>query len=247
MKQPPSLSELVSLDGRLALITGAAAGIGRAIACRLAEAGADLELVDLDAKKLETVRCELEPFKRSVHLHATDIASKQAIDSLWDGFGKRLPDILVNNAGIYPSEHFLNVGEAFYRKIMATNLDGVFWMCQRMIRERMGKGGVIVNIGSIEAILPFKADLAHYSVSKAGVVALTRALAREHGRHGFRVNAVLPGGIITPGTKRVAQEIFQMKFELVKQGIDFRQRLPVGRLGSPDEVARIVLVLVGTA
>lgn len=112
-----------------------------------------------------------------------------------------------------------------------------------MIRMRLKRGGIIINVGSIEAILPFKKDLAHYSVSKAGVIALTRALAKEHARHGFRVNAILPGGIITEGTISAAKQILQFKFDLLLTGVDFARRLPVGRPGQPDEVARMALVL----
>lgn len=85
--------------------------------------------------------------------------------------------------------------------------------------------------------------MAHYSVSKAGVIALTRALAKEHGKHGFRINAIMPGGIITPGTKAIAKEIFHFKVNLLKVGVEFRQRLPIGRPGQPDEVACVALVL----
>ena len=80
-------------------------------------------------------------------------------------------------------------------------------------------------------------------MSKAGVLALTRALAKEHAKHGFRVNAILPGGIITQGTKAVAKKFLQFHFNLLKAGIEFKQRLPIGRLGRPDEVARMVVVL----
>jgi NAD(P)-dependent dehydrogenase (short-subunit alcohol dehydrogenase family) len=238
-----SLDQLISLEGKRALVTGAAAGIGRAIAYRLAEAGANLEIVDVDGESLATAKCELEGLGRDIRLHIVDLSEKDEIDGLWeslDGYG---PDILVNNAGIYPFKSFREVDQAFYRRVMETNLDSVYWMCQNMIRKRLKKGGVIINIGSIEAVMPFKEDLAHYSVSKAGVVALTRALAKEHGKQGFRVNAIVPGGIITQGTKAVAKRFFQLQFGLLKTGIEFKQRLPIGRLGQPDEVACMVLVL----
>jgi 3-oxoacyl-[acyl-carrier protein] reductase len=80
-------------------------------------------------------------------------------------------------------------------------------------------------------------------MSKAGVMALTRALAKEHGKHGFRINAVVPGGIVTHGTKRAAKGILRFDFGLIKTGIEFKQRLPIGRFGQPDEVACMVLVL----
>ncbi|HET91557.1 MAG TPA: SDR family oxidoreductase [Chloroflexi bacterium] len=238
-----NLEQLVSLEEKRALVTGAAAGIGKAIAYRLAEAGAKLEIVDIDDKSLATTQNELAGFGKSVRFHVTDLSKKEEIDKLWQHLDGEEPDILVNNAGIYPFKSLLDVDESFYRRVMDTNLDAVYWMCQHMIRRRSKKGGVIINIGSIEAVMPFKEDLAHYSVSKAGVIALTRALAKEHGKHGFRVNAIVPGGIITGGTKAIARKFFQLQFGLLKTGIEFKQRLPIGRLGRPDEVACMVLVL----
>ena len=243
MATPRALSELISLKGKRALITGAAAGIGKAIACRFAEAGADLELVDIDNERLAATRKELERFGTEVNIHETNISKQEEIDRLWDKLSGDGPDILVNNAGIYPFKEFLDVDESFYKRVLETNLDSVYWMCQKMIGRRLKLGGVIVNVGSIEALVAFKEDLAHYSVSKAGVIALTRALAKEHGKHGFRINAVVPGGIITSGTKRAAKGIFRFDLGLIRTGIEFKQRLPIGRLGRPDEVACMALVL----
>lgn len=238
----PTIEQLISLRGKRALITGAAGGIGQAIARRYAEAGAELELVDIDAAALERTAAELASFT-DVNSHVIDLACKEQIDALWDDLAGHEPDILVNNAGIYPFREFADADEAFVRRVMEINLFSVSWMCRHMICRRGKRGGVIINMGSIEAVLPFKEDLAHYSVSKAGVIALTRALAKEHARHGFRVNAILPGGIITPGTKAAAKEVLHFRFDLIKTGYEFMQRLPIGRVGQPDEVARIALVL----
>lgn len=149
----------------------------------------------------------------------------------------------MNNAGIYPFKDFNDIDQDFVERVMDTNLHSVTWNCYEMIRRRGKLGGVIINIGSIEAVLPFKKNLAIYSVSKAGVIALTRALAKEHARHGFRVNALLPGGVVTKGTRSAAKGILHFKLGLVKTGWDFRQRLPAARFGHPDEVARMALVL----
>lgn len=239
-----ALPELISLKGKRALITGSAAGIGKAIAYRFAEAGADLELVDIDDQRLAATKKELEGFGTEVSVHQTDISSQENIDKLWERLSGDGPDVLVNNAGIYPFKEFLDVDESFYKKVIETNLDSVYWMCQNMINRRLKLGGVIVNVGSIEALVAFKDGLAHYSMSKAGVIALTRALAKEHGKHGFRINAIVPGGIITPGTKsKAAQGILRFDFGLIKTGIEFKWRLPIGRLGQPDEIACMALVL----
>lgn len=242
-KRLRSLAGLVDLTGKTAVVTGAAAGIGRAIAQRLAEAGANLILIDRDEAGLEGARESLDECGGSVSIKVLDLGDTDAIEAFWAEVDPPGPDILVNNAGVFPGRAFDRVDEEFYDGVFAVNLDAVFWMCQGLIKRRGRRGGVIVNIGSIEAVLPFKEDLAVYSVSKAGVIALTRALAREHARHGFRANVVLPGGIVTPGTKGVATDVLRGRFGLVKTGYDFLQRLPLGRMGEPDEVARVVLFL----
>ena len=238
-----TIEQLISLRDKRALITGAAGGIGQAIARRFAEAGAGLELVDLDAAALARTADELAACRADVRSHVVDLSRKEQIDALWDSLDGREPDILVNNAGIYPFREFTDADEVFTRRVMEINYFSVSWMCQHMICRRRKRGGVIINVGSIEAVLPFKEDLAHYSVSKAGVIALTRALAKEYAGHGFRVNAILPGGILTPGTKAAAREVLHFRFDLIKTGIEFSQRLPIGRVGQPDEVARMALVL----
>ena len=225
------------------MITGAASGIGEAIARRFAEAGADLELVDINREKLESVVNELSGFGGEINVHKVDLSQKDEIDVLWEQLTGREPDILVNNAGIYPFKPFLEVDPDFLQKVIDINLNSAFWMCHQMIRRRMKKGGAIINIGSIEAILPFATDLIPYNISKTGVIALTRALAKEYGQAGFRVNVIIPGGIITSGTRGVAKELAKFKLGLLKVGFDFSRRLPSGRGGQPDEVACIALVL----
>ncbi len=237
------LSELISLNGKSAMITGAATGIGEAVSYRFAEAGADLHLVDIDAEGLGIVRRRLSHFKTRTDTHIVDLSDKRQRDALWERLDGKAPDILVNNAGVYPFRRFLDVDERFFRKVMEVNLNSVFWMCQQMIRRRRRRGGVIINVSSIEAIMPFTEDLAHYDVSKTGVIGLTRALAKEYGKHGFRVNAIIPGGVVTSGFKKTAREIYKLKLSHIRRGVEFRSRLPLGRFGQPDEVARMVLVL----
>ena len=237
------LSELISLKGRRALITGSAKGIGEAMAKRFAEAGADLDLVDVDAEGLEKVKEGLSAHPVDVGIHRVDLASREEISGLWDGLGD--VDVLVNNAGTYPERDFLEIDGEFLRRVTDVNLNQVLWMSQRFISRRRGRGGVIVNVASIEALLPFKEHLSHYSMAKAGVIALTRGLARDYGRDGIRVNAIVPGGIVTPGTMGMAREVYKLRLDLVKTGLEFRSRLPLGRAGDPDEVARVALVLAG--
>jgi len=225
------------------LITGSAVGIGRAMAYRFAEAGADLELVDMNIKGLGLVKKELSRFESEIDIHKVDLSREEELDALWKELSGKEPDILVNNAGIYPFKNFLEVDDAFLSKVLAINLKSALLMCQYMIRRRLKRGGVIINIGSIEAIVPLAEDLIPYDISKTGVIALTKALAKQYGRNGFRINIILPGGITTPGTKAVAKEVARFKMGPLKTGVELAMRLPLRRGGQPDEVARIALVL----
>lgn len=242
-KELKPLAKLISLAGKTALITGSASGIGKAIAYRFAEAGTDLELVDINEEKLKTCCDELSKFNVKISSYNVDLCEKTAIDQLWAKLEGKEPDILVNNAGIYPLKKFLELDEAFVKNVMDINLNSALWMCQGMIKARMKRGGVIINIASVEAVLPFKEDLVPYGLSKIGVIMLTRSLAAEYGRHGFRINALVPGGVLTPGTKSLAKEVLKLNVGIVQSGLEYRQRLPMGRLGKPDEIARMALVL----
>ena len=237
------LSSLISLAGKSALITGSATGIGEAIAYSFAEAGAGLHLVDIENEWLSTVRRHLSESRVRTEIHGLDLSEKHRRDSLWKKLDRREPDILVNNAGIYPFRRFVEVDEEFFKKVMEVNLNSVFWMCQHMIKRRLRRGGVIINVSSIEALLPFTEDLAHYDVSKTGVIVLTRALAKEYGKRNFRINAIIPGGIMTAGFKSTAKEILKLRLGHIRRGVEFSSRLPMGRFGQPDEVARMALVL----
>lgn len=236
-----TIYELVSLKGKVSIITGAASGIGKAIALRFAEAGSQLELIDIDFKGLENLRKEITgKFNVKVNVYNADLSRKEEIDALWSKWKDSPPDILVNNVGIYPFKKFLELDEEYVIKVLRVNMFSALWMSQYMIRYREGRGGVIINVGSIEAILPFKEDLTHYSISKAGVISLTRSLAREYGGKGFRVNALVPGGIMTEGVIKMAVE---MGADLEKEGVEYLKRVPLGRFGEPDEVARVALFL----
>ncbi len=242
--QRMALVDAYSLHGKKTLITGAASGIGRAISIRFAEAGSNLMLIDKDEKGLQDLSTELEQYDIQKQDYSFDLSYKDNIDSFWKNLDESVPDILINNAGIYPFMDYMKVDRDFYEKTLEVNLSSVFWMCQNFIRQRANSGGVIVNTSSIEAVTPFKEDLAHYSISKAGVIALTKSLARDYGRKGFRVNAILPGAIRTPGTENLIRKALRgLQLKLIKTAIDFNSRLTLGRWGKPDEVAKVVLFL----
>lgn len=240
----PSIGNHLRFNGKNVLITGAASGIGHATAQRFGEVGAHVILVDVNAKALQQLAVKMQQKNYQVTTYTTDLGDKEAIDRLWDKLNHQPIDVLINNAGIYPFKDFLSLDEPYLEKVMRVNFYAVVWMCQHMIKRQLKKGGSIVNIGSIEAIMPFKKGLIQYAMSKVGVITLTRDLAREFGRKGFRVNAILPGGIISPGTKKAAQDaITRMDFGVISDAYNYKQRIPAGRLGQPDEVARMIIVL----
>lgn len=244
-----SSAELLSMRRRRALITGAASGIGKAMALRFAEARADLMLLDRDEAGLTLIADEARAYAVQVSTYVVDLEHKSQIDVFWGQADLAVPDILINNAGSYPMREFLELDPGFLSRTLRVNLESALWMCQGFIARRMGtkgarKGGVIINVSSVEALAPLRDDLIPYSVSKAGILALTRALAHAYGREGFRVNVLVPGAIKTPGTARLAKAAaLRLNIDLMQTGYLFEKRLALGRWGEPDEVARVALFL----
>lgn len=234
----------LDMTGRRVLISGASSGIGRAMAATFATAGAELVLMDIDERGLELACTQLADAGCATIRHAVvDLDDKAQVDAFWDAGGS-VPDTLINNAGIYPMRRFMDLDKASLDRVMHVNLESLFWMCQGFIRARGKLGGVIINVSSIEAYTAFKREMVAYTTSKTGVLGFTRALAKEFGRKGFRINALVPGGIRTPGTTSVAKRVMtKAEFGLIKTGWDFMQRLPLGRMGKPEEVANVALFL----
>lgn len=237
-------TDLLSMKGRRILITGAAAGIGKALARRFADAGAELVLLDINADGLRQMVEELGNTCQPVTTHVVDLSDRAQIDAFWSRPDMAVPDTLINNAGSYRMRDFFEIDGSYLDTTLALNLESALWMCQRFIARRKKQGGVIVNISSVEAIVPFRDDLIPYGISKAGVLALTRSLAHAFGRNGFRVNALLPGAIKTPGTEQLKKAAVQrLNVDLMKTGYEFSARLSLGRWGQPDEVATVALFL----
>jgi hypothetical protein len=161
-------AQLLSMNGQYVLVSGAAAGIGKAIALRFAEAGAALLLLDIDEAGLAQTAGEAKAFSHQVKTQRVDLAHKQQIDTFWSHFGGDLPDTLINTVGSYPLQPYLKVNASSLEQTLRVNLESAFWMCQHFIARRKEQGGVIVNIASVEALVPLRDDLIPYSVSKAG-------------------------------------------------------------------------------
>ena len=215
------------------MVTGAARGIGRAVVARFLEAGAEVLAIDLEPRGLEALE--------NVQFFRLDLTDKNAIAAFWEERSDSV-HLLVNNAGVYAFRDLLQVDEEYYRRMLGVNLDAVFWMSQGFLRQAP-KGSAIVNVSSIEAFLPFAPGLAVYDAAKLGVVALTRAIAREYAPR-VRSNVVVPGGIRTEGVEeQIRQAVWNLEWQKARIAAGFQARLPMRRFGAPDEVARAVLFL----
>jgi 2-deoxy-D-gluconate 3-dehydrogenase len=241
-----TISELFDLKGKGAIVTGAAMGIGRGIASRLAEAGAGVVVADINLEAAqETVRQIKAADGQAVAVQA-DAASvadaEKVAQAALAHFGRL--DILVNNAGIFPFSPALQLTEALWDKVIDINLKGVVFYSQAAARKMVEakQGGRIINIASIDALHP-TGNLVHYDASKGGVVMATKALALEFGPLGITVNAIAPGGINTPGASAGTAGV-EIDPEMMKH---FMTRIPLRRMGEPDDIATSALFLASEA
>ncbi len=248
MKEHAAIGDLLDLTGRTALVTGGAMGIGEAIVRRLAEAGADVLVCDQDEAAAQQTCQALAAHGGSVRSVRVDVASEEdvsrAIQQAMDWTGRL--DYLVNDAGIYPSTPVLDMDVAEFDRVLAVNLRGVFLTCKMAADVMIGQGdgGRIVNVTSVDALHPSAVGLAHYDASKHGEWGFTKNLARELAPHRIWVNAIAPGGIATPGVaaRQGATDPDDPALAAAVQG--FMSRIPMGRLGEPDEIATVALFLV---
>ena len=248
MSEHAAIADMLDLSGRTALVTGGAMGIGAAIVRRLAEAGADVLVCDRDSAAAEQVCKVLAAHGHGVRAAGADVSSEADVARVVEeamGWTGRL-DYLVNNAGIYPNTPVLEMNAEEFDRVIAVNLRGVFLTC-RMVADVMigqGDGGRIVNVTSVDALHPSAVGLAHYDASKHGVWGFTKNLARELAPHGIWVNAVAPGGIQTPGVEAVQHAAAGEDVEMATVLEAFQARIPMGRLGEPDEIATVALFLL---
>lgn len=240
-----NITSLLSLKGETALITGGAMGIGKAIALLYAEAGANLQIVDINQEALEKTAHEIHK-KFGVHIdtYLVDLSSSDNIATFWKNLPKA-PDILVNNAGIFWSKDIQKTQPADYDRMMNINTKAPFLMCQQMIEKRGVKNaGTIINISSIEGKAAFNNDMTIYGMSKSSVMALTRGLTKDYAKYGWRTNSILPGGVMTPGAKNLGLTALKhFDFSILFTGIKFKSRLPLGRYAEPADIANAALYL----
>ena len=243
----PSLSELVSLNGKCAVVTGAAQGFGAAIARRLGEAGATVFVADRNAEGAEQSAERLRNLGHDAIAHGVDIADRDKVEALVDAAAERTGrvDILVNNAGIYSNYYFAQMPPQEFADTVSVNVVGTFQMSQevtqRMIADR--QGGSIVNIASVDAFNTSAEGLAHYTTSKHAIGGLTKSMAIELAAHNIRVNAVCPGAAMTEGAIALVTAGAPDGIDVEAQWDGIKERTPLRRLCDPDDVARAVLFL----
>ncbi len=226
----------MSLNGKVALVTGASRGIGRAVALKLAVEGADVVVTATSLERAQKTADEITAKGGKALAVKVDVSSSSDVEALFaktaEVFGKL--DILVNNAGITRDGLLMRMKDADWDAVIDTNLKGAF-VCTREAVKLMGKakGGSIVNISSVVGEMG-NAGQSNYCASKAGLIGLTKAVAREYAKRNITVNAITPGFIETDMTDVLSPSV---KEDLMKQ-------IPAGRFGKPEDIANAVFFLV---
>jgi 3-oxoacyl-[acyl-carrier protein] reductase len=226
----------LKLKGKVALVTGAAQGIGKAIALLLARNGADMVVSDINLEKAEETAKEIRAIGPKAMAVKVDVANLSDVERMVTGILEKLAkiDILVNNAGITRDKLILRMTEEDWDVVLGVNLKGTF-NCTKAVVRHMAKqrSGKIVNIASVVGEMG-NAGQANYSASKAGVIGLTKTIAREYAQRGINVNAIAPGYIETPMTEALPEKAKE----------ELKKLIPMERLGKPEDVAEAVLFLV---
>ncbi len=230
---------MADTQGRVALVTGAAQGIGRAIALELAKAGATLALADINEAKLAQVAAEIEALGGTAAAFKLDVSNQESIEAgakaVLDRFGK--VEILVNNAGITRDALMMSMKRSDWDLVIAINLTGPFLLTQALIRQMIkNRWGRIVNMASVVGRAG-QAGQVNYAASKAGLIGMTKSLAREVASRGITVNAVAPGYIETPMTAVLDEKVSAAMLA----------NIPLARRGTDLDVAQAVAFLASDA
>lgn len=230
-------TELLSLEGKIAVVTGGTSGIGRALSLGLAEVGADVVASARRQQQVDATAAEIEARGRKTLRIASDVSDRASLESLAAGvmeaFGKA--DILVNCAGIIKRTPTLTLSEEDWNNILNTNLTGTLRACQVFGKHMLERGyGRIINIASLNSFVALT-EVAAYAASKAGVVSLTRSLAVEWSKKGVTVNAIAPGVFLT--------ELNEKLLNSTPRGQELLMRTPMGRFGKTEELIGAAIFL----
>jgi 2-deoxy-D-gluconate 3-dehydrogenase len=241
----PSLAELIRLTDQVAVVTGAARGIGQTTAFRLAEAGAHVVVADTNEAGATATAAAIRDRGGSAEGVLVDVTDTAGVNAAFNRIAEQRGrlDILVNNAGIFPIVPFFEGDDELWRKTLDINVMGSM-RCTRAAAPHMAKsgGGSVVNLASIAGLHP-EGDMPHYETSKGAVVMMTKSLAWELRELRVRVNAVAPGGIQTPGARMSIEPIMHDHKKVMTRAKNFFSRIPLKRMGEPDDVARAIFFL----
>ena len=231
---------LLSLEGKVAMVTGAASGIGRGIALRLAELGAAIVILDIDAARAKSTEERIAQ-QGKARFEKCDVRSRrdcqQAVAAAIDAFGKI--DILCNNAGVILRKDVTNLTEDEWDLALDVTLKSIFLLSREVIPHMIKAGsGVIINTGSGWS-LKGGPQAASYCAAKAGVLNLTRAMAIDYGKHNIRVNCICPGDIDTPMLQSECEQLGEETVTFLREAAN----RPIARVGTPEDVANAVLFL----
>ena len=230
---------MFDLSSKCAIVTGAARGLGQAIAVKLAEAGADVALCDLHSDGLQETAAKVRATGRRAEVYSVNVADADSVatgvKAIEEDFGKI--DVLVNNAGITKDGLLMRMSEADWDAVLDVNLKGVF-LCTKAVMRGMMKqrSGAIVNIASVIGLMG-NAGQANYAASKGGVISFSKTVAKELASRNVRCNAVAPGFIRTAMTDELEDDVQAKMKELI----------PLSRFGEPEDVANVVLFLASDA
>jgi 3-oxoacyl-[acyl-carrier protein] reductase len=227
------------LTGQIALVTGASQGLGRTCAARLAECGANVICVARSADKLQDLVAEIEASGGKAVAMACDVSSREAVAQLFkqveEKFGRL--DILLNNAGVTRDTLLPRMTDEQWDEVIATNLTSCFLFCREASKMMMStRYGRIINMSSVSGLIGNPGQT-NYSASKAGMIGLTRSLARELGKRKVTINAIAPGFIESEMTQALGDDVLK----------EVKKRIPANRLGQADDVAGAVVFLASAA
>lgn len=225
----------MDFSNKVAVISGASSGIGKAVALNFAHKGADIALCDIDHNGLKNTQDQINKIGNKCIFDVVDVTSSQNVQNFINLSLKTYGhiDILVNCAGIFKAVSFLDLSEEDWDRMITTHLKGTFLMTKYAVNAMMAQGnGCIINTGSTSGMTGGTSG-AHYAAAKGGIIAFTKSIGKELAKYGIRANVIVPSKI----------ETNMLQFKSQKERDELLKKIPIGRIGKPEEIAEIISFL----